>query len=99
MNTFTDTALQAAAIVVGGLGPIALGFLVVRFLLALIYVWEEAAEYARLVAEEAAKANPRVVGITRCPNPRYMSIQLRSSKGIETTLPAELPSDMHWERK
>lgn len=100
MNTFIDTALQAAGLVIGGVGPMVLGFFVVRFLLALISVWEESAKYARLVAEEVAKAPPyRVASIHRCPNPRYMSIVMHNLKGTEIVVSTELPVDMHWERR
>lgn len=99
MNTFTDTAMQAAGFIVGGLGPIVAGFFILRILLACIYVWEESAKYARLVAEEDAKVGPRVVSIARCPNPRYMSIQVRNRNDVETILSAELPDDMFWSRK
>lgn len=100
MNTFINTALQAAGIVIGGLGPIALGFLVVRFIVALIYVWEESAQYARLMAGEETKSPPyRVTNVNRCPNPRYMSLVMRNRKGTEIVVSAELPIDMHWSRK
>ena len=100
MNPFTQTFVQTAGALLGILLPVLGGFLIFRFVLAVINVWEESAKYARLREQERIDSHGiiRVEDVQPAPNPKFMYVLFSLSTGRVLKRAVELPDNLRWSR-